>query len=353
MHSAPNKIPAESSRESAAFLHESGAFASILRVERMRSDRSDRPFSLAVFDAVSDISDDDAASRNLQLARELKRRVRVTDHVGQMSNHRVGVILWDTEVEGAWSFVDEARALADPELTLNCEVFVYPTNFPLPVEPADGQAMQPATAPLEPLFVQPMPIWKRTIDLFGATLGLVLLAPLFAVVAAAIKFTSRGPVLFTQLRSGRGDRPFKMYKFRSMVAGAEKMKQALLEENEQDGPAFKIENDPRITAIGHFIRKTSIDELPQLLNVIRGEMSLVGPRPLPCPETDACENWQRRRLEVTPGLTCIWQVQDRRTKIPFADWARMDIRYIGSRTLKHDLQLVLKTIRSIVGRKGA
>jgi lipopolysaccharide/colanic/teichoic acid biosynthesis glycosyltransferase len=221
------------------------------------------------------------------------------------------------------------------------------------IEPTHPQAKAYDTELLEQLFVQPMPIWKRTVDLLGASLGIVLLAPLFVLVAAAIKLTSRGPILFTQPRSGRGGLPFKMYKFRSMVVNAEAMRQALLENNEQDGPAFKMERDPRITTIGRFIRKTSIDELPQLLNVIRGEMSLVGPRPLLCSETDACENWQRRRLDVVPGLTCIWQVQDGRTNIPFADWARMDIRYIGSRTLKHDFQLVLKTIRSIVGGKGA
>jgi len=206
---------------------------------------------------------------------------------------------------------------------------------------------------MDDLFVRRLPLWKRSIDILGSTLGLIVLSPLLLIVAAAIKLTSPGPVFFSQLRSGRGGRPFPMFKFRSMVVDAEERKQELMEQNEQDGPAFKMENDPRITSIGHVIRKTSIDELPQLWNVLRGDMSIVGPRPLPCNETDGCENWQRRRLEATPGLTCIWQVQNRRTKIPFSEWARMDIRYIGSRTLKHDLQLVLKTIRSIVGRKGS
>ena len=400
---SPTLPPTKASHESVGFLHESSAFASILRVERMRSDRSGMPFALAVFsiatmdatfdaaldaafDAVIDPQDDDAAPHDLHLAYELKKRVRLTDHVGRMSNNRVGVILWNTDAEGALSFVEKAKTMAGFELPLDCEVFVYPTTFPAsddeifgaasecrpqtdieearelterqlapqrPAEPADGQTTEHETTPLELLFVRPMPTWKRAIDLLGAGLGFVLLAPLFVVVAAAIKLTSPGPIFFTQLRAGRGGRPFRMYKFRSMVADAEQWKQSLLEKNEQDGPAFKMENDPRITAVGRIIRKTSIDELPQLLNVVRGEMSLVGPRPLLCSEADACESWQRMRLDVTPGLTCIWQVQDSRTKIPFADWARMDIRYIGSRTLKHDLQLVLKTIRSIVGRRGA
>lgn len=143
-----------------------------------------------------------------------------------------------------------------------------------------------------------------------------------------------------------------MYKFRSMVVDAEDRKADLLKENEQDGPAFKMEHDPRITRIGHMIRKTSIDELPQLWNVLRGDMSIVGPRPLPCDETEACEPWQKRRLEVTPGLTCIWQVQDRRTKIPFDEWARMDIRYSESQSPHADASLVIRTLRSIFGRKG-
>ena len=202
-------------------------------------------------------------------------------------------------------------------------------------------------------FVKPIPKWKRALDILGSSAGLIVLSPLFAIVAVLIKVTSPGPVIFSQMRSGRGGKPFKMFKFRSMNVDAEVQKAELLKQNEQDGPAFKMERDPRITAIGHLIRKTSIDELPQLLNVLRGDMSIVGPRPLPCDETQACEPWQKRRLEVTPGLTCIWQVQDRRTKIPFAEWARMDIRYIKSRTPKQDLSLVMKTVKSIFGRKGS
>jgi lipopolysaccharide/colanic/teichoic acid biosynthesis glycosyltransferase len=218
--------------------------------------------------------------------------------------------------------------------------------------PALDRSLVPTVKPLEELFVRPLPLWKRAIDITGALVGLTVFLPLLVAVAAMIKLTSPGPVFFVQRRSGRGNKPFSMYKFRSMVTGAEAQKQDLMTLNEQDGPAFKIENDPRITAVGRLIRATSLDELPQLFNVLKGDMSLVGPRPLPCDESDACANWQRRRLNVTPGLTCIWQVKDRRTKIPFADWMRMDLRYIASRTFLHDVRLILKTIVTVVGRRG-
>jgi lipopolysaccharide/colanic/teichoic acid biosynthesis glycosyltransferase len=205
---------------------------------------------------------------------------------------------------------------------------------------------------LELIFMRGVPLWKRTIDIVGASLGLIVLVPFFLIVAAAIKFTSAGPVLYGQLRRGRGGRPFRMYKFRSMVAGADSHKSKLLHLNEQDGPAFKIKNDPRITRIGRFLRDTSIDELPQLWNVLRGEMSLVGPRPLPCDEQDACSSWQRSRLDVTPGLTCIWQVRGR-SQVTFHEWVRMDLEYIRRRSLWQDTKILLATVPAVLLRRGA
>jgi lipopolysaccharide/colanic/teichoic acid biosynthesis glycosyltransferase len=190
------------------------------------------------------------------------------------------------------------------------------------------------------------------VDVAGASFGLLFLLPLFAVVAIAIRATSRGPVFFRQQRSGLGGKPFFMVKFRTMVVDAEAKKQALMALNEQDGPAFKIRRDPRVTRLGHFLRITSIDELPQLWNVLRGDMSLVGPRPLPCSETDACRGWLRQRLDVTPGLTCIWQVRGRST-VSFAEWVRMDVQYIRSRSLGADMKLLLQTVPAVVLRRGA
>jgi lipopolysaccharide/colanic/teichoic acid biosynthesis glycosyltransferase len=205
---------------------------------------------------------------------------------------------------------------------------------------------------LQHFLVRPQPVWKRILDVTGAAILLVGLLPVFGLIAAAIKLTSSGPVFFRQRRSGRGGEPFWMYKFRTMVVDAEARKAALMALNEQDGPAFKVRHDPRVTRIGRLLRRTSLDELPQLWNVILGDMSLVGPRPLPCDETRACETWHRQRLDVTPGLTCIWQVSGR-SQVSFAEWVRMDVQYIRSQSLVHDLKLLLLTMPAVVGGKGA
>ncbi|HEX5270896.1 MAG TPA: sugar transferase, partial [Gemmataceae bacterium] len=226
---------------------------------------------------------------------------------------------------------------------------------PPPVSDGGGGAEPPAekgVAALEAVFVRPMPRWKRAIDVLGSAVGLVLLLPVLAAAAVAVRLSSPGPIFFAQRRSGLGGRPFRMYKFRSMVVDAEARKAALMARNEQDGPAFKIKHDPRVTRVGRFLRATSIDELPQLWNVLKGDMSLVGPRPLPVAEADACDLWQRRRLDVTPGLTCIWQVRGR-GKASFADWVRMDLEYIRSQSLPQDLRLLLLTGPAVVLRKGA
>ncbi len=202
------------------------------------------------------------------------------------------------------------------------------------------------------LLVHPLPAWKRALDVLGALALMILFSPVMAIAAIGIKFSSKGPVIFKQDRAGLGGRPFKIYKFRSMVTDAEAKQRELLKFSEQDGPAFKLKNDPRITPIGRLLRKTSIDELPQLWNVVRGEMSLVGPRPLPMHEAAKCEQWQRRRLDVTPGLTCIWQVRGR-SQVTFAEWVRMDVEYIRRRTFFHDISLLAQTVPAVLLRRGA
>ena len=161
-------------------------------------------------------------------------------------------------------------------------------------------------------------ICKRIIDIIGAGLGLILLSPIIAIVACAVKFTSKGPIFFSQKRVGKNGELFEMYKFRSMVVNAEELKEDLEEQNEMSGPMFKIKDDPRITKVGKFIRKTSIDELPQLWNVLKGDMSLVGPRPSLPKEVEQFDNWMFKRLSVRPGLTCYWQVSGR-NNIDFED----------------------------------
>jgi len=193
---------------------------------------------------------------------------------------------------------------------------------------------------------------KRLFDVVASGLALVVLSPLLLAVAAIIKLTSKGPVFFKQTRSGLHGRPFQMLKFRSMVVDAEKIREALAAKNEMNGPVFKMKNDPRITTIGRFIRKYSIDELPQLINVLNGDMSIVGPRPPLPSEVAKYESWQRRRLSVRPGLTCIWQVSGR-NQISFEEWMNLDMQYIDRWSLTEDLALILKTVPVVLTGKGA
>lgn len=193
---------------------------------------------------------------------------------------------------------------------------------------------------------------KSVIDRIGALFGLILSAPVFLITALIIKLESRGPVLFKQLRSGINGKPFKLLKFRTMCTDAEDKKDALKAYNEMSGPVFKIKNDPRITRVGRFLRKFSIDEIPQFINVLKGDMSLVGPRP-PLPmEVAKYEPWQHRRLSVKPGVTCIWQVNGR-NDIDFEDWMKLDLQYIDNWSLWLDTKILLKTVPTVLKGSGA
>jgi exopolysaccharide biosynthesis polyprenyl glycosylphosphotransferase len=195
---------------------------------------------------------------------------------------------------------------------------------------------------------------KQLLDLFGAMFLLILLSPLFLFIAAAIKFTTPGPVLFRQKRSGLNGTPFMIYKFRTMGTNAEQFQHELAAMNEMSGPVFKVTNDPRITPIGKFLRKYSLDELPQLFNVLRGEMSLVGPRPLPVDEVRRFDNLaHRRRLSVKPGLTCLWQISGRNQISDFKDWVRLDLEYIDNWTIWLDLKILFLTIPVVLRGTGA
>ncbi|WP_349404860.1 sugar transferase [Clostridium perfringens] len=193
---------------------------------------------------------------------------------------------------------------------------------------------------------------KRFMDIFASILGLILLSPILIVVSVLIKLDSKGPVFFSQKRVGLRGKTFNMYKFRSMVVNAEEIKDKLKEQNEMSGPMFKMKNDPRITKIGKIIRKTSIDELPQLLNVLKGEMSLVGPRPSLPKEVKEFEPWMLERLEVKPGITCYWQVMGRNS-IGFREWMELDVKYVHERCLSLDLKLIFKTFFVLFGDENA
>lgn len=194
--------------------------------------------------------------------------------------------------------------------------------------------------------------FKRMLDIVASATMMVALFPVFSIVAVAIKVTSPGPVVFGQTRSGQSGRLFKLYKFRSMVVDAEDKLAELTDLNEMDGPVFKIRRDPRITKVGRFIRRTSIDELPQLYNVLKGEMSLVGPRPPLPEEVEKYERWQRRRLSVRPGITCIWQVSGR-NQIDFDEWMRLDLQYIDNWSLSLDIKILVRTFAAVLTAKGA
>lgn len=194
---------------------------------------------------------------------------------------------------------------------------------------------------------------KRSIDIICSLAGIIVLSPIFLIVAVLIKIEDpKGSIFFCQERNGQHPNTFKMYKFRSMVHNAEELLKDLQHKNEQTGPAFKMADDPRITKVGKFIRKTSLDELPQLFNILKGDMSLVGPRP-PIPrEVREYNSYQMQRLLVKPGLTCIWQVSGR-NNIGFDEWVDMDLEYIKNRNLLLDIKLILKTVKVLFGDSNA
>jgi exopolysaccharide biosynthesis polyprenyl glycosylphosphotransferase len=196
-------------------------------------------------------------------------------------------------------------------------------------------------------------IMKRLIDIVGSAALLLALAPLFAVVTLLIRLDSAGPLFFAQERVGFNKRRFMMIKFRTMVAEADRQQNLLEHLNEAEGPVFKIKNDPRVTPIGRFLRRFSIDELPQLFNVLKGDMSLVGPRPLPVRDVERIDaQWHKRRFSIKPGITCLWQVNGR-SNIGFNEWVRMDLDYIDKWSLGLDLLILMKTIPAVFKGPGA
>jgi lipopolysaccharide/colanic/teichoic acid biosynthesis glycosyltransferase len=371
----------------------------VLMRERSRVDRAGGVLSLVVFHQPG------RGSRKLRYPRRLlsvlKDRLRITDEVGMIDSRRAFALLPDTDSLGAEVLARMIqKRLAGEGVFVDYAVFRYVSGRSQPVvkqieyrddsndDPSSNsmngrkgpnshigqqarngrngvERRQPAYplmrsahhADLDPTcmvshFPNRLPRWKRALDLMVASSAMLIAGPAMLATALLIKLDSPGPVLFCQWRAGAGRRPFRIYKFRTMVVDAERRRTELLAQNEQDGPAFKIRNDPRITRIGRLLRATSIDELPQLLNVLKGDMTLVGPRPLPMIEAEGCESWQDARHSVHPGLTCIWQVYGR-SRVSFADWARMDLRYIRKRSLMKDLRLLAATVPAVLRRDGA
>ena len=342
-----------------------------LQKERSRVDRrvSESKFSVLLIDGVPFkrlVSD----SEILEAAQE---RLRITDSIGWCQN-RLMLLLPDTNRTGAEKVAGEMKEILESfKLPFKCDICVYPDDDNVArnsseyqtIDFSDGEKLKYGESTDEAFREKsdgdgsitayvgsPTPLWKRAIDCTGSLCGLIVLSPLFIVAIVAIKTTSKGPAFFRQKREGKDGRPFDILKFRTMCSDAEAQKKRLREFSEQDGPAFKLKNDPRLTSVGKYLRKSCIDELPQLFNVLKGEMSLVGPRPLPVDESFECEIWQRKRLEVVPGVTCIWQLSGGRdTK--FSDWMRMDMEYIRRRSLLFDLKLIFKTVFVAVLHRGS
>ncbi len=254
--------------------------------------------------------------------------------------------------------VDSSKLAGLEEIFLHCDeqgvrtrvaIDFFPhVNSEITLDRAGGAPLLTfSAAPLEDVRL----VVKRFFDMVASAAALVILSPFIAVIAAAIKVTSKGPVVYSQERCGLNGRKFTMYKFRSMVENADELKQQY-EHMSERSVAFKIPEDPRVTTVGRWIRKFSIDEIPQLYNVLRGEMSIVGPRPPIPEEVERYELWQKRRLRMRPGLTCIWAVCGR-DRIDFNSWMRMDISYIENWSLKLDWSIILRTIPHVLAGKGA
>lgn len=194
--------------------------------------------------------------------------------------------------------------------------------------------------------------WKYVFDFSFSLLVIILWMPIFILIGLTIKLTSKGPIIFKQKRVGLHGREFYIYKFRTMLVNAEQMQAAIMHQNEASGPVFKIKNDPRITKVGKLLRKTSLDELPQFFNVLKGDMSLVGPRPPIMNEVNQYKAWQLRRLSMRPGITCTWQIMPRRNSISFEDWMKLDLQYIDNWSLQQDFLLTFKTVRAVIMGSG-
>ncbi len=346
----PRRLVART-RVRANYLLTSEQLAHVALCERCRVDRNGS--RLSILRSVAPLKSR-ATKRLADLSTRLQFRLRITDSAGFASDGRLVVLLPDTPIDGAMSVATDLQTLLAGFFDrADFEIGSYPD------EPPAGNALETSTPPTngfvrqpaEMLFARRCPTWKRGIDILGASCGLIVAAPLIGGAALVVRATSRGSAFFSQEREGLGGRPFRIYKLRTMHNDAEARKGELRAYSEQDGPAFKMSDDPRVTPIGRLLRKTSIDELPQLWNVLKGDMSLVGPRPLPVDESQNCVKWQRQRLAVRPGLTCIWQIRGRNV-VPFDDWIRMDLRYIRRRSLWYDLFLIASTGPAVVKSKG-
>ncbi|MFT4647433.1 MAG: lipopolysaccharide/colanic/teichoic acid biosynthesis glycosyltransferase [Glaciecola sp.] len=348
--------------------------AQAFQQERSRTDRNGRGFCMVVFWKDDQGDQSDQGEYDLRpLAKHLRSLMRLYDLLGSLDSKHLAVLLPETMPQGARQFAENSlRVFKDSKLNTEHGIQYEICSYPLEPEaspdkeewaesredrsktPKRGsELVAPAQAQdLSEAFVQPISWRRRTIDVLVSGSSLILLSPVLILAALAVRLSTPGPAIYTQLRAGPGGAPFKFYKFRSMYLDADARKAALKGKNEKTGPIFKMKNDPRITPVGRYLRKTSIDELPQLLNVLLGNMTLIGPRPPTLDEVENYSLWQRKRLDRTGGITCIWQVSGR-SEIKFEEWVRMDIEYQQKRSFWFDLKLVLKTFGAVFSGRGA
>lgn len=380
-------------------IHSVERFRVLLERERARADRNQHQFSLVVFN----IGNPEADGTEVQhLTQVLTNRIRLTDEAGWFGNQRIGVLLPDTSAAGAWRLADDVcQAVAAKVSPPECTVYNYPSSWfsgsngssaqlyfqdispewkttTLPrfsgsAKHADGGNINFTAQQLvtnrkpdcgqlmegcELSFLRPLPTWKRAMDVVGALLGLVLLSPLLLLTALIIKILSPGPVFFKQRRIGYMGRSFKMWKFRTMKINsdtsvhqqylAKLIKGSAYNENSAK-PMTKLEDNPQIIPFGKILRKTYLDELPQLINVLRGEMSLVGPRP-PIPyEVEEYLRWHKGRIDIVPGMTGLWQVSGK-NRLTFNEMVRLDIQYWRKKNPWLDIEILLMTPLTIVSQ---
>jgi lipopolysaccharide/colanic/teichoic acid biosynthesis glycosyltransferase len=347
---------------SAGYMLAKGQFLKQLQLEKRRTDRSKAPLSMIVFTGVAG---DQRLQSLTRLADLLQSNKRETDILGYFGEHRLALLLPDTNGVGVETLLRNLRSRAG-DLEYSTGSSTYPDQLfdsLLTVQKAPAEAL--------PLLIDESTsssvsaLLKRAVDLAGAAALILLLSPLMLVTALAIALTSTGPVIFRQVRLGRRGTPFVFYKFRSMVTDADDQihrefvrnlingKHREVNQGDPDNPLYKLAADPRITRVGAFIRAMSIDELPQLFNVLKGDMSLVGPRPPLAYEAEKYQSWHLRRvLEIRPGITGLWQVEGR-SRTSFDDMVRLDLRYIRNSSLLLDLKILLKTVLVVIRREGA
>ncbi|MFP4011481.1 MAG: sugar transferase [Spirochaetaceae bacterium] len=335
-------------------IYSSRQLQNLVLYEKSRSDRNGTTLSLALFD-VSGFTN----RQRLEFIDDILSIARTTDHVGWYDSGCIGVLLPYTDGNGAQVFIDHAHDLAG-RACAPVELYSYPDlwlkNASRAADTSDahngnGHSHAPASGFRRVVFEQKVPAWKRALDIFGAMVGLVLLSPLFLLVATFIKLVSPGPVIFKQKRVGIGRREFTFYKFRTMHADNDQSYHAKHAKGfiGSDGQMQKLdEQDPRIIFGGRVLRRTTIDELPQLFNVLRGDMTLVGPRPCIPYEAEEYHRWHTGRFNVLPGLTGLWQVSGK-NKLTFQQMIRLDIAYERRMSLRLDLWIILMTFPTVFG----